>query len=66
MTMSEGQHRDLRSAEGPDVTSRDRGPSPSRRPYTPPRVERVGRLEDAVLSPTPGQTESGLGVGWQS
>ena len=64
--MSEGRDRQPRGPGAPDVTSRPCGPSPPGRPYTAPRVERVGRLEDAVLSPTPGQTESGLGVGWKS
>ncbi len=37
-----------------------------RRRYAPPELRRVGSLRDTVLSPSPGNFESGYGAGFMS
>jgi hypothetical protein len=43
---------------------RDSDP-PSKKVYQKPRVRQVGKLDQAILSPTAGTFESGLGAGFR-
>jgi len=55
-----------------DVRAQDGGPSSSavdrveRKPYRPPALTAWGDLRDVTLSPSPGNFESGSGVGFRS
>ena len=66
MVMNERRDPEVRETADTRLVSRAPARQRSRRPYTPPHIERVGGLEHAVLSPTPGQFESGPGISFRS